>query len=266
MKTILLLVHRDGGQASRLQAAIDVTRHVSGHIMCLDIVIPPDWGDDSVTQWGLDTLLQAATAEEVSNRAEIEARFGSEGISWGLVVVKGDPGRRILQTVGFADLIVVTSAAPQDIFRHARRIAAEITIEANRPVLAVPPRCRGFDPRGKVLVAWDGEAEANDAMRAAIPLLQQAAGVTLLEVNDPRGPLPVGDAVGYLAQYGINGGSLARTTGGPVADAILERAEEEGARFVVMGAFSRGRAAEAIFGGVTRRVLQKSDLPLFLFH
>jgi nucleotide-binding universal stress UspA family protein len=37
-----------------------------------------------------------------------------------------------------------------------------------------------------------------------------------------------------------------------------------GAMYIVMGAFGHGRVAEAIFGGVTRSMLLKSDLPLLL--
>src|SRR3989344_3652734 len=36
MKNILLLVHDDHGQEARLQAALDITRAVEGHLTCID--------------------------------------------------------------------------------------------------------------------------------------------------------------------------------------------------------------------------------------
>ncbi|WP_324827926.1 universal stress protein [Qipengyuania zhejiangensis] len=266
MKNILVFLHNDREQEARLQVAIDLTRQLSGHLICLDIVIPPEWGDESITRWGLSTLLQLAREGEASNKSAIEKRMASEGVSWEMLGVTGDPGDEIPRAIGFADLVILTSQAPSHDLDHALRIAGEVIVKAKRPVLVVPPKCRGFDPCGKVLVAWDGEAEANEAMRAAVPLLEKAYGVTVLQFNGPGGPLELDDAVGYLRRYGINSGPLSRETDDRIADAILERAQEEGARYVVMGAYGSGRIPEAIFGGVTKRLLRESNVPLLVFH
>src|SRR3546814_13462010 len=37
VKNILLLVHHDAGQEARLQAALDITRAVGGHLACIDV-------------------------------------------------------------------------------------------------------------------------------------------------------------------------------------------------------------------------------------
>ncbi len=45
MKNVLLLVHDDVGQESRYQVALDLTRALQGHLMCLDVTyVPPWWG------------------------------------------------------------------------------------------------------------------------------------------------------------------------------------------------------------------------------
>lgn len=266
MKNILVLLHKDRAQEARLRVAIDATRLVSGHLICLDVVIRPEWGDESITRWGLGALLQMARRDEASNVSTIATRLTAEDIAFEILEIAGQPGRQVSKAVGFADLVVVTSDAPRQDLKHARRMAAEIIVSGNRPVLAVPTQCKGLDPRGKVLVTWDGQAEANEAMRAALPLLKRAFGVTLLQINGLEGPLAMDDAVSYLARHGVNCGAFTHSTSGHVADAILERAMAEGAGLVVMGAYSHGRLREAIFGGVTQRILQRSDLPLFLFH
>lgn len=43
MKTVLLLGHNDAGQEARLQAALDLTRALSGHLICVDIPIASSW-------------------------------------------------------------------------------------------------------------------------------------------------------------------------------------------------------------------------------
>ena len=41
MKNILLLVHDDPGQEARVQAALDLTRALDGHLTCLDVAAMP---------------------------------------------------------------------------------------------------------------------------------------------------------------------------------------------------------------------------------
>jgi len=41
MKNILLLVHDDEGQEARLQAALDLTRALDGHLSCIDMTVMP---------------------------------------------------------------------------------------------------------------------------------------------------------------------------------------------------------------------------------
>ena len=42
MKNILLFVHDDSGQEARFQVALDLTRALGGHLLCLDITyVPP---------------------------------------------------------------------------------------------------------------------------------------------------------------------------------------------------------------------------------
>ena len=49
MKNVLLLIHDDAGQEARLQAALDVTRALEGHLTCLDVaIVPPVMGIDIV--------------------------------------------------------------------------------------------------------------------------------------------------------------------------------------------------------------------------
>jgi len=41
MKNILLLIHDDAGQEARVQAALDITRAVEGHLTCIDVTPYP---------------------------------------------------------------------------------------------------------------------------------------------------------------------------------------------------------------------------------
>ena len=74
-------------------------------------------------------------------------------------------------------------------------------------------------------------------------------------------------AVEYLARHGIAAAvRMSAKTDGSAAEAIMAAAQTDGAAYLVMGAFGHSRAREYLFGGVTRRMLGESPLPLLLAH
>lgn len=52
----------------------------------------------------------------------------------------------------------------------------------------------------------------------------------------------------------------------PAGEMILAAAASGRYAYLVMGGFSHSRFREALFGGVTRRMLAESPIPLFLAH
>jgi nucleotide-binding universal stress UspA family protein len=264
MKNVLVLLHDGKGQDARLQAALDLTRAVSGHLLCLDVLAPPAVLTDYFDGGGA-LVMEYVRERESENRSQVEARLRKEDVAWTMLDAIGAPGKELRDASELADVIVV-SAPGSDADLDARRLAAEVAVKSGRPVLAVPPSCTGLDVAGEALVAWDGSREANQALRAAVPLLQRAAAVTLLEVNVPTGELTIDDAAGYLSRYDIHAEVVDRSTAGSASDAILDEAHAIGAAYLVMGAYGHPRAVEAIFGGVTADVLAGSDLPILLAH
>jgi nucleotide-binding universal stress UspA family protein len=130
---------------------------------------------------------------------------------------------------------------------------------------------RGFGKR--VLVGWKGSPQAARAVRAALPILAKADSVRIL-VLDPGGE-DAGEsdeAMQYLAaclaRHGVKVGAplLMKSSLEEAAEALENEAEEFGAELLVLGAYAHSRAREWVFGGVTRHMLKRSRLPLFLAH
>ena len=62
--------------------------------------------------------------------------------------------------------------------------ASNLIVRTGKPILAVPQAAKGFAANGRAIVAWDGSAQADAALRAALPLLKLATHVTVLEIGD----------------------------------------------------------------------------------
>lgn len=266
MKNILLLVHDDDGQEARLQAALDVTRAVDGHLTCLEVVALPLIVSNYYTGGGAEALLVEELREGESRmRAEIERRLAAEDVAWSLEQSHEPLAKALESHADLADLVVVSSRS-RDGGHAGERRPETLPLKAGRAMLAVPPGAAGVDVTGPVVIAWDGSAPCNEALRAAVPLLKRSSRVTMLEVNNPDGAFAMHDAASYLSRHDISVSLVERETRGTIAHIIIDHAMAVDARYIVMGAYGMPSAAERIFGGVTRTMLAESALPLLLAH
>jgi nucleotide-binding universal stress UspA family protein len=260
VKNILLLVHDDEGQEARFQAALDVTRALEGHLTCVDVVVPPQAPAELWDGGAGSALLMAEERQrEAANRATLEQRLAKEDVSWSWVDMVGEPGRCLRGAAAIADLIVVD--------RDPHGAVAGLVLESGPPVLAVPDRARGIALGGRALIAWDGSPEAEAALRAAVPLLGLAEQVMILQVDDGSIRIPAGEAASFLSRHGIHPlVILEKATKGRAEANILAAIAGQRADYLVMGGFGRSRLVEALFGGVSRSLLSKGPVPLFMAH
>lgn len=265
MKNILVLIHDDVGQEARVQAALDVTRAVEGHLTCLDVApIMPFVGDDMDVSGG--AMLMALEREsETANRSKLEPRIAAEGVPYKWIDTSDYFEPALEKAAALADLVVVNLADPDLPNAEERALAGSLALKSGRPVLAVPEESRGFAATGTALVAWDGSPQAAHALSAAVPLLALAKSVIVLEVEDSSIQLPAEEAASYLSRHGI-GAIIERVAAYPIADSLLARLRTGRFDYLVMGAFGHSRLTEALFGGVTRRLLQASAVPLLIAH
>ena len=265
MKNVLLLVHDDVGQEARLQVALDLTRALDGHLSCVDVV-ELYYQYDGMYGGGTNVLLADEQAREDTNRVQLQARLKHEDVPWNWIDRTGDIAGSVARAAGLADLIVVNRRLDNDALDMAY-VAASIAMETHKPVVAVPDTVRRFDTGGCALIAWDGSLPAMTALCAVLPLLHLAQSVQLLEIDIAADAVHAEEAAEYLSRHGIHVEICRVAAQGEHADTVIRRhATEHGAAYCVMGAYGHARTVEALFGGVTRRMLHDSEIPLILAH
>jgi nucleotide-binding universal stress UspA family protein len=103
-----------------------------------------------------------------------------------------------------------------------------------------------------------------------MPLLEQAEVITILTLNEARS-VPADASAAHLLRY------LARlevpttivdvtTDADKIQSTILSLASDEGLNLLVMGGYGHSRLKEAIFGGVTREMLESMVVPTLMSH
>lgn len=171
-----------------------------------------------------------------------------------------------LAVIGQFDRDTGRGVVPED-------MAEQVVLNAGRPVLVVP--YAGDFPRvhDHVMVAWNAGREAARALSDAVPLLQQARRVTLLIVRgkgesetDSPGYRPE-EAEAWLAGHGVTA-DVATAVGDHlgIVDMLLNRATDDGATMLVMGAHGHYGFPHILRGGVTRDMLRHMTVPVLLSH
>ncbi|EQB31569.1 universal stress protein [Sphingobium ummariense] len=271
MKSILLHIHDDLGQESRLQAAFDLARATAAHIRCVQVTMLPDLvAADLYGGAGFAPTIMAELKEiDCKAQAEVEARMAREGVQWDWMQCEGEAVRGILSAARLSDLIVATlPRGPRRSMRDPLAIVPDLALGGRVPVLGVPQAATRFAVTGRALVAWDGSQEAAAALRSAVPLLRLAEAVLVVTVEEGgKDVFPATDALEYLSRHGVEAELRSWPRQGEAVDEALMRAVGALAvDWIVMGAYGHSRLRETVFGGVTRRLLRDAPIPLLLAH
>lgn len=145
-----------------------------------------------------------------------------------------------------------------------------VVFEVGVPVIVVPQDWKQRDDVKRVVVAWNATREARRALSDALSYITMADQTVLLVVDpdkreDRHGELPGTDAAHHLARHGGNVRTLVEHSyGRPIDEVILSVAAREDADLIVMGAYSKPRRRQLLFGGVTRSMLSRVRVPLLI--
>ncbi|MES0160352.1 MULTISPECIES: universal stress protein [unclassified Mesorhizobium] len=142
--------------------------------------------------------------------------------------------------------------------------------DTGKPVLVVPEGAEATLSPRRVLVGWDSRVEASRSVREALDLLSGAEEVRVAVVDPEatctgKGAEPGADIAAYLTRHGarVSVDRLA-SAGKSAATVLAQHAIETSADMIVMGAYGNRRLRERLFGSVTRWIVGKPPLPLFL--
>ncbi|WP_336489538.1 universal stress protein [Methylobacterium nigriterrae] len=149
-----------------------------------------------------------------------------------------------------------------------RDLMEGVLFESGRPVIVVPPGWDTFRAR-RIVVAWDGGAQAARAANDALPFLRGAEAVAVVCVDETErllSTVPGAEFAPHLARHGVEVTVDDRPVEVDVAETLRRATKRFGADMVVMGAYRHSLMREWFLGGATQSLLAQSAVPLFLAH
>lgn len=271
MRSILLHIQDDRGLKARFEIAGDIARAFDSHVTCLNSIPYEETAPGEPYGFAFSAMVPIIREAAAELKQKITTDLENEDFAWDYHEVHGGAYHALIAHAALSDLVILGTADAQiGGARPAPALGAFLT-HARSPALVVPEGSGRFDVSAPALVAWDGSAEASNALRAAMPLLARAKSVHIASVEederegDERGVNL--DAAQYLARHGIEAEISTFPVGAKhPADVLAEAALARDAGYIVMGAYGRSRLAEFVFGGVTRHMLKNASLPLLLAH
>jgi nucleotide-binding universal stress UspA family protein len=274
-----LMIALDGSAFSdvAVELGLEWGRHFDALVVGLGIIDEP-----TIRQWEAVPLGAGAFKEHRDEvriewaRRQVEQflerfalRASEAQVAFKVLEDVGLPSDRILLESQRYDLIILGKKTN---FHFATREGSDETLQSvlrntPRPVVIVPERL----PAGGsgTLIAYDGSMQAARALQSF-----QSSG---LGGNGPVHVLSVGAdhtdaarhvhrAVEFLGFHEIAARAHVASPSPTVADTLLQHAAQLQSRLLVMGAYGQPTLREFFLGSATRLVLQKTSLPVFLYH
>jgi nucleotide-binding universal stress UspA family protein len=288
IKTILVPV--SGSETDRvvLSAAWAIAQPLQAHLEFLHLRLKPEEAaarspyvdisrsratPDALRQLALEQANLSASAANYVRQFCLEhgiafrdTRSGTAGLSADCLEDSGPGAARLLFHARHSDLTMLGRAQHADCMPTT--LIEEVLVNSGRPLLIVPRSV----PRPlleTVVVGWKESAVSARAIAAALPLLQLARRVVIINVAEDNSPgLEALDSVRQqLAWHEVTAETLRLGDGIATAETLLPRAVADlNAGLLVIGGFGHSRLRETVFGGVTRSLVKRADIPLFIAH
>jgi len=193
-----------------------------------------------------------------------EVAHKADGVTLSFESIAGREEDVVAQQSRLYDLVVVPHPEADEDVSSSDALHA-VLFDSGRPVLIAPRRAPASIGT-RICCAWNGTAESAAAMAAALPWLHQAQAIQVLyaEEYQRRGP-KVDGILSYLHWHGIEAESrMFKPMTRDVGAGLLGAVRDHGADMLCMGAYSHSRIRQLILGGVTRHVLENSDIPVLM--
>ncbi|KUO66960.1 MAG: hypothetical protein APF80_14350 [Alphaproteobacteria bacterium BRH_c36] len=275
-----LLVAYDGNEASEkaLEFALKMGAKYGAVVTGMKVNTPPKF-DSHVRRWMPEDVLKSMAEAQNEASAAIKAKFeahvaasGFQGET-GWIVEEGQPDVMLARSARFYDLLLIGQF--ESAFRpemHRTVDPKELLLRAGKPIIIVPKGYTVRDFNETAAVAWDGSRFAARALTDAMQILETKKSLDVLTAetspsSDAKSRMPGLDIFVHLKRHGVTANEVRlEKSGASIAGAILEHCAKTDPDVLVMGAYGRGTFSAALFGSVTRTVLEKQNVPVLLSH
>ena len=274
MSYAALMVHVDVDSelSARVRVAADLADRFRAHLIGI-----AGWAPSSLfprrnapLDPGTDRRLQDMKAALDQKGKEFCSAVGTakRQVEWRSIL--DAPVEAVAREARAADLVIVGNTR-ENMDPHRALDPNVLVLKIGRPVLVVPGAATSL-PLKRIAVAWKDTREARRAVSDALPLLQQAESVMIVEMPEPvdtddQAAYRIKDVAQYLGRHGIDiVAERVRPADVTVANSLLRLVQEENIDLIVAGAWGHSRLGEWAYGGMTHDLMAESKVCCLFSH
>jgi nucleotide-binding universal stress UspA family protein len=276
LRSILTVLYNGDSESPAQEVAVDWATRTGASLTGLAIVdetvaqpqaVPVGGGAFKEEQDAalVDQKQQAAEAAKES----FVRRCEESNLDFDVEIRSGVPHEVIGAELRRHDVSLIKKEPPTDygVGESPSDAMARLIKTSSRPVVAVPEGHRGGDT---IVVAFDGSPPASRALFALVGSGLPAIGnVTLLAVDEHSEQAARETAqcgLDYLQRHEIETTVQPIASDRSVAEIVCEEAERQRAALIVMGPHARSALVEFFYGSATKEAVERSKVPVFLYH
>jgi nucleotide-binding universal stress UspA family protein len=277
IRDILVCLEGSPSGQRTIELALQMARQLDARLAGLAIVDEPDIRAGAATGIGGasykkqrdDELVEDAQRHATRWLAEFSALSEKAGIPARAVEERGRPAATILEEMQNHDVVLMGRHANFKFETTATdpQTRDKILHRARRPVIVVPEDAPVESDR--IMTAFDGSSAAKRAVRTfAESGLAVNIHMSVASVEDDGAVAweMASRGVELYREFGIESDPRNLVSTLTIAEALLHERARLGARMIVMGSYAHSRLSELVWGSITRDLLEKTTVPLFLHH
>lgn len=225
-------------------------------------LINEESGDMNSSESGHDSAEQLFAQLAKQHGFQCKRKASKAPMAWWQTKA-GSPDKLFSIIGPVTDMIVVSR--PNKNGKIARKFMLSALLNSAKPVMVLPQKASKSVGK-KICIAWNQSAESARAVAAAMPLLQMAEQVTIVTNGSQNRLGPKAKHLQhYLTMHGVHTEHLKMKEKNDIK-ALLSAYKKSQSDLMVMGAYSKSRLRQVIFGGVTEHMLFSADIPVFMLH
>jgi nucleotide-binding universal stress UspA family protein len=269
--SLMVYIEADAAPEQRVRLAAGLAGRFAAQLIGISaLAIPPPVVADGVVLAGtteIDIKLMEATLADKGSWFRSLTGSDSRKPEWRSAL--DFPVEVLAREARSADLVVIGQRRGQwGAYRSLD--PGEAILKMGRPTLVVPEGV-GLLRAEHVVIGWKDTREARHAVRDALPFLQRATRVSVVEAcgtsNEKTALGRLDDVARYLTHHRVEGGpKVMLEQEGSGAAQLIRIAQDERADLLVTGAYGHSRLGEWIFGGMTRELLATSPICCLMSH
>jgi nucleotide-binding universal stress UspA family protein len=277
IQNVLVCLEGSASGKRAVEMAIQIARQLRARLAGLAIVDEPEIRAGAATGIGGasykkqrdDALVEDAERQVEKWLEDFSSLCRQEGIPARAVEERGRPAATILEEMQRHDLVLMGRDANFKFETAASdaQTRAAVLHRARKPVIVVP---EGPAPgASRVMLAFDGSSASKRAVQSfAESGLASGCELYVASVEDDGAVAweIATRAVTMLRDLELEAEPRNLVSTLSIAEALLQERERLGARMIVMGAYTRPRLVELVWGSITQELLAKTPVPVYLHH